>query len=133
MLGHYNPIPTLGTSDLKRARTFYEDTLGFIPHTVENEGVLYTCGDSMFLVFPSAFAGTNRATYMSFQVPAEAFDGEVAELKAQGITLDTFEFGDAVWEDGVMHYGEERGAWFRDPDGNIISLETHRLQRGRTE
>ena len=32
---------------------------------------------------------------------------------------------DAIWEDGVMHLGEERGVWFRDPDGNTISVETH--------
>jgi catechol 2,3-dioxygenase-like lactoylglutathione lyase family enzyme len=129
MLSQYDAIPTLPTSNLQKARQFYEGTLGFVPHVIENEGVLYSAGSDMFLLYPSGFAGTNRATSMSFQVPAEAFDEEVAELRRRGIVLDEFEFEDAVWEDGVMSYGEEKGVWFRDPDGNTIAVETHRLQR----
>ena len=129
MLGQYDVLPTLATSNLKKAREFYEGTLGFAPHIIENEGVAYRTGTGMFMLYSSGSAGTNRATYMSFQVPAEAFDDEIAELKAKGIALDTFEFEDAVWEDGVMSFGEERGVWFRDPDNNFISVETHRLGR----
>lgn len=129
MLGDYTAIPVLPTSDLKRARTFYEEKLGLVPHTIEHEGVLYTTGGDLLLLCPSAFAGTNRATAVVFEVPAANFDAEVAQLRAAGITLDGFEFGDAVWRDGVMSYGEERGVWFRDPDGNSIAVETHRLHR----
>jgi catechol 2,3-dioxygenase-like lactoylglutathione lyase family enzyme len=125
MLSDYEVIPTLPTSDLKRARAFYEQVLGFVAHTVENEGVIYNTGTSRFMVYPSAFGGTNQATTMAFQVPHAQFDAEVAALREAGVTLDTFEFADAVWEDGVMHLGEERGVWFRDPDGNTISVETH--------
>lgn len=131
MLGQYTAIPVLPTSDLKRARAFYEEKLGLVPHTIEHEGVLYTTGEDLLLLYPSAFAGTNRATAVAFQVPAEDFDTEVAHLREAGIVLDEFEFGDAVWEDGVMSYGEEKGVWFRDPDGNYISVETHRLHRGK--
>ncbi len=125
MLNEYEVIPTLPTHDLKRARRFYEDVLGFVAHTVENEGVIYGTGTGRFMVFPSAFSGMSQATAMAFQVPHDAFDAEVAALREAGITLDTFEFADAIWEDGVMHLGEERGVWFRDPDGNTISVETH--------
>ena len=131
MLGNYTAIPVLATSDLERAREFYEQRLGLVPHTIEHEGVLYQTGEDLLLVAPSAFAGTNRATAVAFQVPADAFDAEVAALREAGITLDEFEFGDAVWEEGVMRYGEEKGVWFKDPDGNIISVETHRLHRAK--
>lgn len=132
MLGNYTAIPVLPTSDLKRARAFYEDTLGLVPHTVEHEGVLYTTGEDLLLVCPSAFAGTNRATAVAFQIPPDKFDDEVEQLRAAGIMLDDFEFGDAVQEDGVTKYGQEMGVWFQDPDGNYIAVETHRLQRGDT-
>ncbi len=125
MLSQFEVIPTLPTSDIKKARAFYEGTLGFVAHTVENEGVIYNTGTSRFMVFPSAFAGPGNATRMSFQVARDQFDSEVAALRAAGIALDTFEFADAVWKDGVLHIGEERGVWFRDPDGNVISVETH--------
>lgn len=125
MLGRYAAMPTLATSDLAKAREFYEGVLGLQVLEVENEGVIYAAGNASLLVYPSAYAGTNKATYVSFQIPGESFDAEIAELKAKGIVLDTFEFADAVWEDGVLTVGETRGAWFRDPDGNTISVETH--------
>lgn len=126
MLGQFDAVPTLATSDIAKSRDFYENVLGFVPHAVQNEGVIYTSGSGLFMVYPSAFAGTNKATYVSFQIPNDQFDSEIEGLRRAGITLDEFEFADAVWEDGVMHYGEERGVWFRDPDGNILSVETHR-------
>lgn len=125
MLSDYEVIPTLPTHDLKRAREFYEGVLGFVAHVVENEGVIYNTGLSRFMVYPSSFSGTCQATTMAFQVPHDDFDAEVVALREAGIDLDTFEFADAIWEDGVMHLGEERGVWFRDPDGNTISVETH--------
>ena len=91
MLSDYEVIPTLATSDIKRARHFYEQVLGLVAHTVENEGVIYNTGTGRFMVYPSAFAGSNKATAMAFQVPHAAFDAEVADLKARGIVLDTFE------------------------------------------
>ena len=125
MLGRYNALPTLPTSDLDRARAFYEGVLGLEPVETDNEGVTYPAGAGRFLVYPSAYAGTNKATAVAFQIPGEEFDQEILQLRAAGITLDTFEYEDAVWEGGVMTVGDMRGAWFRDPDGNIISVETH--------
>jgi len=125
MLGKYAAVPTLATSDLDAARRFYEHVLGFEVVEVDGEGVLYATGSGHLLVYPSAYAGTNKATSVSFQIPEADFDEEIRQLKAQGISLDTFEYEDAVWEDGVMTRGELRGAWFKDPDGNTISVETH--------
>jgi catechol 2,3-dioxygenase-like lactoylglutathione lyase family enzyme len=125
MLGSYAAVPTLATADLDAARRFYEDVLGLEVAEVDGEGVLYSTGTGHLLVYPSAYAGTNKATSVSFQIPQSQFDEEVRQLKAKGIALDTFEYADAVWADGVMTRGELRGAWFRDPDGNTISVETH--------
>ena len=88
MLSDYEVIPTLATSDIKRARHFYEQVLGLVAHTVENEGVIYNTGTGRFMVYPSAFAGSNKATAMAFQVPHAAFDAEVADLLAhQGLQV----------------------------------------------
>jgi catechol 2,3-dioxygenase-like lactoylglutathione lyase family enzyme len=125
MLSDYEVIPMLPTHDLQRARAFYEGVLGFVAHTIENEGVIYGTGNGRFMLYPSAFSGTSQATAMAFQVPHDDFEAEVAALRKAGIALDTFEFADSIWEDGVTHIGEERGVWFRDPDGNTISVETH--------
>ena len=124
MLGDHDPIATLAVKDLDRAREFYEGVLGLAPRREVPEGVLYAAGSSAFLVYPSSFAGTNRATAMSFQVPPADFDGEVAALREKDVAFQTFEAEGLSWVDGVASFGEFRSAWFADPDGNILNVET---------
>ena len=123
MLTQFTPHPTLAVSDLARAREFYENVLGFTGEE-EAAGVRYTAGDARFLVYPSAVAGTNKATAMSFQVPGEAFDGEVAALREAGLVFQTFEYEGVSWDNGVASMGDLRSVWFADPDGNVIAVTT---------
>ena len=74
MLGDHDTIATLAVKDLQVARDFYERVLGLAPRGDAPEGVLYASGSGAFLVYPSSFAGTNKATAMSFQVPLAGFD-----------------------------------------------------------
>jgi catechol 2,3-dioxygenase-like lactoylglutathione lyase family enzyme len=124
MLAEYPPVPTLAVSDLDRARAFYEETLGFTPHGEPVDGILYDAGDEVFLVYPSAYAGTNKATAMSFSVPADRFDAEVTTLRDKGIDFQTFDMEGLEWIDGVATAGTMRAVWFADPDGNILNVET---------
>ena len=123
MLSSYTPVATLPTSDLTKARGFYEDTLGL---TVQRDGmgaVSYTCGSGNLFVYESAYGGTNKATSVTFNVPTSAFDDEVAALRAKGIEFMTFEMEGLEWNDGVAAMGSEmRAVWFTDPDGNILNL-----------
>ena len=123
MLSDYTPVATLATSDLSRARTFYEDTLGLSIEREGGEGVAYACGGGSLFVYLSAYAGTNQATAVTFSVPASAFDGEVSSLREKRVELMTFEMEGIDWDDGVASMGPEmRGIWFADPDGNILNL-----------
>lgn len=124
MLGDYQPIATLAVTDLDAAREFYEGVLGFVPRREVAEGVLYAAGTGDFLVYPSSFAGTNQATALSFQVPADRFDAEAAAPREKGLVFQTFEAEGLAWVDSVASYGEVRSAWFSDPDGNILNIET---------
>jgi catechol 2,3-dioxygenase-like lactoylglutathione lyase family enzyme len=124
MLADHSPVTALAVSDLDRARAFYEGTLGFSPEGDPPEGVLYRAGTGRFLVYASSYAGTNKATAMSFDVPPEAFDAEVAALRERDITFQTFDMEGMEWHDGVAHAGPMRAVWFADPDGNILNVET---------
>ena len=86
--------------------------------------MVYSAGTGTFFVYPSEFAGTNKATAMSFEVPLDAFDAEVAGLRAKRLTFQSFEAPGMVWDDGVAIMGDMRALWFADPDGNIISVTT---------
>lgn len=125
MLSDHSPTPTLAVKDLATARDFYETTLGASPRTENDEGILYAAGSGGFLVYRSEFAGSNKATAMSFMVPDDAFDAEVAVLRDKGVSFQTFDAPGLEWTDGVasMDGGQYRSAWFTDPDGNILNIE----------
>jgi len=124
MLSDHPAIPVLAVTDLERARGFYEGTLGFTSTGDATEGVIYATGSGGFLVYPSGYAGTNKATGISFQIPARAFDAEVAALRDKGIELQTFDVPVGSWVDGVLEYEGTKAAWFADPDGNVLNVET---------
>ncbi len=125
MLSDYAPCPVLAVADLDRARAFYEGTLGFVAADDETpEGVFYNAGGERFLVYPSAFAGTNQSTAMSFSVDGTDFDDEIANLRQHGIDFETFEAEGIVWSDGIGTMGDLRSVWFSDPDGNILNVES---------
>ena len=125
MLSDFAPVPTLAVSDLQRARDFYEGVLGYKSEGDVPDGVMYQSGNGFFLVYPSAYAGTNKATAMSLQVPGDAFDAEVEALRSKGVTFQTFEAEGLSWDNGVASIpGAFKGVWFEDPDGNILNLET---------
>jgi catechol 2,3-dioxygenase-like lactoylglutathione lyase family enzyme len=123
MLSNHTPIATLPASDLTKARSFYEDILGLTVQRESPGGVSYTAGSGNLFVYESAFAGTNQATAVTFDVPTSEFDTEVDALRGAGIEFLTFEMDGAEWTDGVASLGTEvRAVWFTDPDGNILNL-----------
>jgi catechol 2,3-dioxygenase-like lactoylglutathione lyase family enzyme len=122
MLTDKDVAANLAVKDLKAARRFYEQVLGL--QLAGNEGeqlVAYRSGRSMLLVYESQFAGTNRATAVTWTVGAE-LDGLVRELKAKGVRFEHYDFPDMKREGDVHVAGSMKAAWFKDPDGNILSM-----------
>lgn len=127
MLSDCTPIATLPTADFARARKFYEDTLGLTPAKEGGEemgGIMYKCGGGQLFVYQSEYAGTNKATAVTFDVSDDKFDAEVDSLRKKGITFQTFEYEGMEWKDDVMIAGGMKAVWFNDPDGNIINVGT---------
>jgi catechol 2,3-dioxygenase-like lactoylglutathione lyase family enzyme len=124
MLSDYAAVPTLAVSDLQRAREFYEGVLGFTSEGDVADGVMYRSGNGSFLVYPSAYAGTNKATAMSLQLSAESCDAEVEALRSKGVSFQVFAMDELTWDNGVASMPDgSRSAWFTDPDGNILNIE----------
>jgi catechol 2,3-dioxygenase-like lactoylglutathione lyase family enzyme len=123
MLSHHTPVATLPTKDLPKARSFYEDTLGLAVGRESVAGVSYQCGGGMVFLYESEYAGTNKATAVSFDVPMSAFDDEISALREKGVSFVTFEAEGLSWNEGVASMGEQtKSVWFTDPDGNIINI-----------
>jgi catechol 2,3-dioxygenase-like lactoylglutathione lyase family enzyme len=122
MLGDHAAAATLAVSDLPRARDFYEQTLGLATIDAPPGSVLYRSGSSVLLVYESEYAGTNRATAASWAV-GDDFDAIVDDLRAKGVTFEHYDDLPETTRDGDVHdMGGIKGVWFKDPDGNILSL-----------
>jgi predicted enzyme related to lactoylglutathione lyase len=121
MLSEFPINPTLPVADLARARRFYEEVLGFVPEGAATPGgVMYRAKDSALFIYPSEFAGTNKATAAGFTVADVA--ATVGELKARGVTFEEYNFPDFKTVGGIAQTPGGLAAWFKDPDGNIIGL-----------
>ena len=121
MLRDNDALATIAVKDIKAARKFYEDTLGLTLDGSGDGGVIrFTSGNSTILVYQSQFAGTNQATAVTWVV--DDVDGVVKALKAKGVTFEHYDFPGITLEGDVHVIGNVRNAWFKDPDGNILSI-----------
>jgi len=122
MLGDRKAMATVPVKSLEKARPFYEATLGLEPLEAKEPGVQsYRAGDSAIVVYESAFAGTNRATAVTWQL-GDDLEPVVRDLKRKGVKFEHYDLP-GVTRDGDIHVaGHTRVAWFKDPDGNIINI-----------
>ncbi|HEY3210758.1 MAG TPA: VOC family protein [Actinomycetota bacterium] len=119
----------LPASDVERAKSWYADHLDLKPTTEDPTGVQYKTGDGTeFWIYPSQYAGTNQATAMGFL--AKDLSTEMDDLKSRGVTFEEYDIPGVKTVEGIADFGNgERGAWFKDSEGNIIALfESPRYQ-----
>jgi catechol 2,3-dioxygenase-like lactoylglutathione lyase family enzyme len=121
MFNDTDPIATLAVKDLDTARRFYEETLGLERIPTQEPVLSYRCGGSSLLVYQSDYAGTNRATAVTWIIEDD-LAGLIDTLKGKGVAFERYDMPGTT-HDGEMHvFGTLRNAWFTDPDGNIHSL-----------
>lgn len=122
MLTQITPTPMLAVKDVTRARRFYEETLGLRPDADGLEDILqYRAGDTRFVVYPSEYAGTNKATALTWSV-GDRLEQEVEELKRKGVAFEHYDLPGTTRKGDIHESGPIRNAWFKDPDGNIHAL-----------
>jgi catechol 2,3-dioxygenase-like lactoylglutathione lyase family enzyme len=111
---------TLPVTDVDAAKAFYTDTLGLELADENPGGMFFKAGSSTVFVYPSQFAGTNQATAASFEV--DDIEAVVQELRGKGVTFEEYDFPGLKTENGIANLEGEKGAWFKDPAGNILAL-----------
>ena len=122
MLGDKNAAAVLAVNDIEAAKKFYGDILGLSQVDESEEGVRYKSGDNMLLVYPSQFAGTNKATALGWMVEDD-FEKIVDDLKSKGVSFERYPDLPGVTLEGDVHkMGESSAVWFKDPAGNILNL-----------
>ena len=124
VLSESDAVANLAVRDLKLARHFYEQVLGFEAAGREgDELIVYRSGNTSFNVYRSQYAGTNRATALTWAV-GDRIEGVVEALRAKGIVFEHYDLP-GMRRDGDLHIaGDMKVAWFKDPDGNILNVVT---------
>jgi catechol 2,3-dioxygenase-like lactoylglutathione lyase family enzyme len=111
---------TIPAKDLERTRRFYEDVLGAQAVTENPGAILYRSGDSYFSLYPTEYAGTAQHTLGAFMV--QDIEAAVADLRGKGVTFEDYDLPGLKTVNGIADLGGIRGAWFKDPEGNILSV-----------
>jgi catechol 2,3-dioxygenase-like lactoylglutathione lyase family enzyme len=119
----------LPAQDLDRARRFYAEKLGLEPTDERPGGLLYRCAGGEFALFGSAGASPGTFTQMGFEV--DDIDAAVAALKERGVVFEEVDMPGLRTVDGIADISGnypikgatgERGAWFRDSEGNMLGI-----------
>ena len=117
-------VANIPVEDVARAREFYEGKLGLEGGIEQGDGgTSYPCdAGTMIHVYPSpGHAGQSGATLAAWVV--DDTDAAVDELAANGVEFEQYDTDQIrTNEKGIADLGEIRGAWFRDPDGNILGV-----------
>jgi catechol 2,3-dioxygenase-like lactoylglutathione lyase family enzyme len=124
MLKDMEPATMIPVKDLQKTRRFYEDVLGFTPEVDDPNGITYRSGTGQFNVYPTEFAGTAQHTLIGWGT--DDIEKAVDELTAKGVAFEQYDMGDFKTDaKGIATMGEEKAAWFKDPEGNILSIWQH--------
>ena len=118
----------LPATDLERARRFYSEKLGLEPVEERPGGLRYQCGESSFALFESAGSASGTHTQMAWDV--DDIEAAVAALRARGVVFEEYDTPGLTTRNGVADIAGnypskgvgERGAWFRDSEGNLLGL-----------
>ena len=129
MKGIKSVATRLPASDLERARRFYAEQLGLEPSEERPGGLLYSGPEGVFALFESAGAASGEHTQMGWEV--EDIEATVGDLRARGVVFEEYDLPGLRTVNGIAdiegNYASkggvgERGAWFRDSEGNMLGI-----------
>jgi|SRR5690606_1358802 len=124
MLTDASVYATIPARDFDRAKHFYKDTLGLQMVEESPEGASFLCGDTQLYVYPTfseEIAGHTLASWVVADLEAE-----MADLRDRGITFEEYDLPGFKTEGGIVEAGAERAAWFKDSEGNTLSINERR-------
>ena len=127
MLAQARIAAVIPVSDVEAAIRFYGETLGLVlkerrSDLPENREAEFEGGGGTLLVYESVGAGQSRHTVAGFRV--DDIDEAVSTLRERGVGFEEYDLPDLKTDGGIAAVGDVRAAWFRDPDGNIIAIES---------
>jgi predicted enzyme related to lactoylglutathione lyase len=118
MLSQFLAVTTLVVTDLDVAKPFYEETLGLTLLEVTPASCRFGAGKGSQLTIRRGETPNSGQTVAHFEV--EGIEAVVQNLTSRGVTFEEYESPKTV--NGIAQFGPSRGAWFKDPAGNVLGL-----------
>jgi catechol 2,3-dioxygenase-like lactoylglutathione lyase family enzyme len=118
MLADYLAVTTLVVTDLDQAKTFYEAQLGLTLLEETPAGCRFGAGKGSQLSIRRGQTPAGGLTVVHFEV--EDIEAVVRDLTSRGVIFEEYETPKTV--NFIAQFGPARGAWFKDPAGNVIGL-----------
>jgi len=123
MLGKAMVAPTLPAVDLKRARKFYEEKLGLkVVMEDPSPGIMIQAGKGTMLYVYQR--GPTKADHTVASFAVDNIEAEVKERKQKGVKFEEYDIPSMGLKtvNGIAAMGKMKSAWFKDTEGNILSV-----------
>ena len=109
-------------SDPERARRFYEQTLGLAFDYENPYVVVFRSGNTQIIAQIVKEFAPVAATVLGWEV--KDIKTVVSALRKDGVVFEKFDGMDQD-ELGIWTSPAGKVAWFKDPDGNLLSVSEH--------
>ena len=124
MLASSKVIGFVPTKDSAKARSFYEGTLGFQFVSDDPFALVMKAGETMIRIAKAQDFTPAKYTVLGWEV--SNIEEIVAWLQKRGVAFEKYPWVNdkelGIW----IAPGGDKVAWFKDPDGNVLSVSQHK-------
>jgi catechol 2,3-dioxygenase-like lactoylglutathione lyase family enzyme len=117
MLADSLAVTTVAVTDIDRARQFYQEQVGLRLLDETPVAIRFGAGKGSQLSVRRGQPNMGQ-TVAHFEV--DDIEAVVRDLTSRGVTFEEYEAPKTV--DFIAQIGPARGAWFKDPDGNVFGV-----------
>jgi len=113
----------LPAADLERTKAFYTETLGLPEPKLAAPGTLeFQAGEgSRFILYQHE--GGTKADHTVAGWLVEDVEETVERLREKGVVFEQYDMPNLKTDErGIATIGQAQAAWFKDPEGNILSI-----------
>jgi len=126
MIASGKMVGFIPTTDYDKARAFYESRLGFEFVSLDQYALVMSVGGHMIRISKAETFTPRQGTILGWEV--ENIEKVAAWLTERGVALEKYPFVQdrelGIWTTPTG----DKVAWFKDPDGNVLSVSQHPLR-----
>jgi catechol 2,3-dioxygenase-like lactoylglutathione lyase family enzyme len=113
----------VATADPQKARDFYENTLGLKLVADEEYAIVFDANGTTLRVQKAGEFTPHPFTSLGWHV--DDIEASVDELRGKGVVFEQYPWM-PEGSNGIMTFPNgAKVAWFKDPDGNLLSLDQY--------